>query len=420
MKFYFNLLLLTSLFVGGLAYGMEGGAMNAEWFYAPENAFKAANELHQNREWQEASEKYKQLLEDQVGDSYDQEMARLNLSACLMAQRKSTKHWGSFDALVGVPEAQRISRKNVKNADQDGAKKVLVKTDNVGIGDIFHFLKAAQVLKQQTGWDVTVSVRNFLKDTLSDAMKAYSLGLVGEKDEQPTTDYTTHLIGLLGHLKMDPALMAPEEVMFTAPERAVNVVAHQIDPVLQQGNSLAVVFLGEDRQATLIGGKQLPRNNKKHGRHLFSEPFKRLLKKHPELTLMDCGGPSSRVAIDEGQEAQYMVIPDEDQPFDTIVALARIMSVTKGMVGLAADNGPTNVFTRSLDTEAQERMALIIPNAEEYDMRMEGDGEKYKQMISNCLVYKCRTPEDQIGVVDRAYNDMMGNKSDDELNCLLI
>jgi hypothetical protein len=69
--------------------------------------------------------------------------------------------------------------------------------------------------------------------------------------------------------------------------------------------------------------------------------------------------------------------------------------------------GQTNVFTRSLDHEAQDRMALIIPDAQDHDMRMEGEGSVYKQMISNCWVYKCKTPAEQTRVIEQAYNDML-------------
>ncbi|HLC06999.1 MAG TPA: hypothetical protein VJJ26_02310, partial [Candidatus Babeliales bacterium] len=237
-----------------------------------------------------------------------------------------------------------------------------------------------------------------------------------ERDEQPKAHHTTHIIGLLGLLKMDPADMAPEKVMFAAPERAMIAVDQQISPVLAQGKTLAVVFLGENRQATLIGGKQLPRDITKHGRHLSSEPFKVLLRKHPELVLMDCGGKDSRVAIDEDQQNQYMVIPEEQQPFDTILALALAMNVNKKIIGFGADNGPTNVLARALNKAAQRRMALIIPNGGketgEYDMRMEGEGSVYTQMISNCSVYKCETPVDQTEVIEKAYQTMTDKEVD--------
>ena len=69
--------------------------------------------------------------------------------------------------------------------------------------------------------------------------------------------------------------------------------------------------------------------------------------------------------------------------------------------------GQTNVFARALDHDAQKRMAFIIPNPQENDMRMEGEGSKYKHMISDCWVYKCETPLDQTQVIENAYNDML-------------
>lgn len=396
---------LSLLISGSSVMASEGGPMNADWFYGENHPFQLANRLHQDRVWDGAAEEYSKVLQQDVGTEYDKQMAQLNMAACLMAQRQPSEGWGSFDLLLGIAKEQRISKELIES-DQKDAKTVLVRTDKVGTGDIFHFLKSAAVLKEKTGWDVTISMRDHLARTLFDAVQSYGLKIVSEKDEQPDVDYVTHMIGLLGHLEMSPASMNPEKVMFTAPERAHHAVSEKVDPVLARGDTLAVVFLGEDRQATLIGGKQLPRDKAKHGRHLLSAPFVELLKKHKEVTLMDCGGQSSRVAIENGQEDSYMVIPDEEQPFDTIVALARIMSVKKRIVGFGADNGPTNVFARSLDAQAQDRMAFIIPNSEEYDMRMEGEGSAYEQMISGCRVYKCKSLKNLTSIVDIAYRQM--------------
>lgn len=69
---------------------------------------------------------------------------------------------------------------------------------------------------------------------------------------------------------------------------------------------------------------------------------------------------------------------------------------------------------RALTKDVQCRMALIIPNGSqdtgEYDMRMEGEGDVYTQMISNCFVYKCATPADQAAVIEKAYQDMTTDK----------
>ena len=272
-------------------------------------------------------------------------------------------------------------------------------------------------MKRYTGCYVILSVRDFLKDTLLSATNAYDFGLVGEKsNELPETDYTTHIISLLGHLKLDPACMAPERVMLTAPERAMVAVAQQIDPILAQGKTLAMVNAGENRQATLIGGRQLPRNPQMHGRHLSSQAFKVLLANHPDLVLIDCGSKDGRVAVGEDQKEQYMLIAPEEQAFDTPIALALLMNDTKKIIGFGADTGVTNVFIRALSKAAQRRMALIIPNGScntgEYDMRMEGEGSVYKQMISDCMVYKCDTLKDQAGMIERAYHDMTVNQKD--------
>lgn len=411
-------LLFTFQFALGYSgmQAMDGGAMNAAWFYDEQHPCKSANQMHQDKEWKKAAEEYEKFLLQGAGNEYDQEMARLNMAACIMAQGLPSKDWGSFDALVGIDKKQRISRELladqkelkelVEQPDQKDTKKILVRTDKVGIGDIFHFLKAAVTLKKRTGWDIAVSVRPFLICALTDAAKDYKLNLISEQEAQPRVDYVTHIIGLLGHLEMSPASTNPEKVAFTASEKAAHAVYTKVSPVLDKGGKIVVVFLGENRQATLIGGKQLPRDPKKHGRHLSSAPFVELLKSHKTLTLMDCSTKESRVAVERGQEDQCMTLPDGDQPFDTIVALARIMSAKKGIITLGADNGPTNVFARALDNDAQNRMAFIIPNSGEYDMRMEGNGLKYKHMISNCWVYKCTTPDDQTKVIALAYKDM--------------
>lgn len=413
--------------------GVEKGPMNSDWFYSGIPPHHHANDLHQNCEWKKATEAYEktknQFLEfyttggcygslhmiTQEEVVYTKHMARLNLAACLMAQRKATEHWGSFDVLIGIPQEKRISKAIVNIPGKLHERSVLVRTDKVGIGDIVHFLEAANVLKKRTCCNVILSVRDFLKGTLAGAAEAYGFGLVGEKEEQPKTDYTTHIIGLLGHLELDPAHTAPERVMLTAPERAIFSVNEQINPILAQGKTLAAVFSGENRQATLIGGKQLPRNPKVHGRHLDLEPFNELLINYPELVLMDCGDKvKNRIVIYEDLYNQYMVIPKEQQPFDTIVALALAMNVNKKIIAFGADNGPTNVFARALNKEAQRRMAFVIPNGGketgEYDMRMEGEGSVYTQMISNCLVYKCETPADQTAVIEKAYQDMTIDK----------
>jgi hypothetical protein len=388
----------------------QRGPMDAEWFYNPHNPFSKANNEQQNRRWGDAECAYKKGLEEGLGDDYDKNNAQVNLAACLFAQGEPSEGWASFDKLLGIPEDKQISQEKIENAKSEEKKSILILTNNVGIGDIGHFLKAGDELKKRTGWDVTISVPGFLKGTFSGPISAYGLNVVGARDPQPETDYATHLIGLLGHLKVKPADTAPEKVLLTAPDRAVNAVNEQIKPLLEQNKRIGIVFLGENRPATLIGGKQLPRDTTKHGRHLDSAPFQTLLRNHSDLVLIDCGNEKSRLVVDADQQDRCVQVAPEKEPFDTIVALALAMSVNNRIVAFGADNGPTNIFARALNREAQRRMALIIPNGSkdngEYDMRMEGEGSVYTQLISNCRVYKCETPQDQAAVIEKAYQDM--------------
>jgi hypothetical protein len=133
-----------------------------------------------------------------------------------------------------------------------------------------------------------------------------------------------------------------------------------------------------------------------------------LLQKHPELVIIDCGTKASLLTVDEDKKDQYQQLTAEKKPFDTILALALAMNVNKKIIAIGADNGPTNVFARALNKEAQRRMALIVPN--ECDMRMEGEGDVYKQSISDCRVYKCGTPANQTAVIEKAYQDMTADK----------
>jgi hypothetical protein len=417
-KFYCLSLLsaacIASVTLDGAQSPVNGGPLNADWFYNENNPYRESNDLYQIRKWDKAASSYERILSAGVGSEYDQNMARVNLASCEMAQGKATENWNAFDALIGISQEQRLTKELINGEGALKNKVVLARTDYDGIGDIAHFLKTAHELKKRTGCKVIVSVRNFLKPTFAGAIAGYGLELVGEKDEQqPKVDYTTHIIGLLGHLKMDPASLASERVMLTAPEDAIDEINQHINPLLAQGKTVVAVFRGEDRQAILIGGKRLPLDAQVHGRHLDSDAFKALLRKHPNVVLMDCGTPISRVAVDEDQKNQYMVLPAEKQPFATTIALALAMNLNKKIIAVGADNGPTNVFACALTKEAQRRMALIIPNGSrdkgEYDMRLEGKGkgDVYTQTIFNCPVYKCQTPADQTAVIEKAYHNMM-------------
>ena len=417
MKKYTALLSLNVLCLSStILHGMEKAPqdpMNYQWFYDHQNhEFANANQLYQNLQWADASSLYINTIDytnNSTTDLYNTNMALLNLAACLMAQRKATEHWATFDALLNIEKSRRISCAMIKNVKQDASsnKTILIRTDLVGIGDIFHFLSAAGKLKKDTGWNVIVKVPPFLKPALTHAVGSYGLAFFDETNP-PTIDYETHLIALLGHLELTPAQMNPKKVLFTSPERAINAVVHLIMPILKnQNNRIVVVDRGEvGRQATLIGGKQLPRNPKDHGRHLDSAPFNTLLNKHADIVLLDCSRRVDRVVVDEKQKNRCLIIPDEVQPFDTIIALGFIMSHNKHIIAFGPDMGQTNVFIRSLEDDAQNRTAIIIPNAKEHDMRTSGDGFVYKHMISNCWVYKCETPIDQTKVIEQAYQDM--------------
>lgn len=419
---------------GTLFGDVKKGPMNSNWFYSGVAPHDTANKLHQLRKWGEAAEEYRkakdQILtqhtvhkgaqqiiyiptEQEV--TYAKHMGRLNLAACLMAQRQASKHWKSFDYLIGIPKEKRISGKMIKACDELRDKLVKVRTDKVR--DVFHFMHGAILLKQSTGCYIVFAVRDFLKDTLSSFATAYDISIVGENENQPETDYETHLISLLGYLELKPSEVVPPRVVLTAPERAMIAVLQQVQPILALRKTIMTVFLGEENcQETLIGGKQLPRDSKDHGRHLDSEPFRVLLQKHPYLLLMDCGTKDSKVTVDENQKDRYMQLASEEQAFDTTIALALLMNMYKKIIAFGTDNGPTNVFARALDKEAQKRMAFIIPNGSknhgEYDMRMEGEGQVYKHMLyDNVSVYKCAKPSKQTEVINMAYDDIMEQDS---------
>lgn len=411
MKVHFLFFLLVMFFsLNLLAVEVQkDGPMNADWFYK-NDAYKSANMFHQGRKWEKAAGEYKKLLTEGAGTEYDQNMARLNLAACKMAQGKASKNWAAFDKLVGIEEKKQFI--HARHDDPEG-KSVLVLSDKIGIGDIFHFLKAIKKLKKQTSHNVFFSVRNFLKPALKATADKYEFSLVGEKDPQPETTYKTHLISLLGILEMRPYECIPKHGFYTDCEKAIGKVKNVVHSMLADDGIVAVVFVGEDCQTTLIGGKQLPYEKNIHGRHLSSESFNRLLKKKPKLHIIDCARRGSSLEGSEEVKDRIVLLPDEE--YGTIQALGVVMSKISEtqpgrMIGLVSDNGPANVFTRHLSSRSQDNVAYIIPNPEEYDMRMEGEGEKYKQMFSNCWVYKSKSPhvDDQSVVIEEAYDDLMG------------
>jgi hypothetical protein len=379
------------------------GPMNPDWFYG-QNVYMAANLLHQNEQWEGAEKLYKELLQENAGDEYDQANAMINLAACSWAQRKATNGWKAFDDLIDIEKKQLLCPRIIENAKEKEKKSVLIKTNQVGIGDIFGFMEAAKELKNRTDWDITLAVPHFLKSSLAGVDKAYNIHIIGTNDEQPKVDCITHIISLPGHLELHPSSLIPEKVVLTPSESAQADVNQQLAPFLSTGKTIAAVFLGEDRAATLIGGKQLPRDQKKHGRHLDSEPFMKLLSENPDLVLIDCRTKASQIKVDDDKKSRCVPLAAEREAFDTVVALAAAMNNHKNIVAFGADNGPTNVFIRALSKEAQKRMAIIIPA--QCDMRTEGPGNVYKQSISECNIYKCGEPKNQAAVIAQAYKDM--------------
>jgi len=427
MKKYITLVLIIMFFapLDCMEPEQHKGPMDSVWFYDETHAFAQANQLHQEQKWQAATREYRDVLAqlkptdnvrtpDEMHHILDNttechiHKAQLNLAACLMAQRQETEHWASFDALLDISKPKHISSDLIHHHKKPlKDQTILVRTDHIGLGDIFCFLSAAHELKKRTQCHILLSVPKVLKETLATAAREYGFSLISSKEVPPITLHETHLIALLGHLHLKPSQMNPEKVVFSAPERAMNAVLKQL-LVLEQGNILVVADRGEvGRQTTLIGGKQLPYDTMHHGRHLDSNPFTVLLNNHSNVILMDSSSENNRITINDKQKDRYLTIAPEQQPFDTIIALGRIMSKKKNIIAFGPNMGQTNVFARSLDHDAQKRMAFIIPNPQENDMRMEGEGSKYKHMISNCWVYKCETPLDQTQVIEQAYNDML-------------
>ncbi len=344
-------------------------------------------------------------------------MAQVNLASCQTSQREKAPGWQAFDNLMGIPKEKQLP----EDIEAGNGKTVLVRTDKIGTGDIFHFEETTAKL-QEAGYQVVFSVRNFLKPRFESVAKKYGFMLVGEKDEQPETDYEATIVGLYGRLNMSPQALCPDSAIYTADEEAIKKIHGLANPILKKNtkNTILFLFLGENRVATLMGGKQLPRDPEAHGRHIDSAAVNELLKNNPELYVIDCGFGNSTLKADDAVKDRVLILLSEKEIFDTTIAAALVMNKQKRMIGIGADNGPTNVFARSLDPESQNRMGMVIPNGNEYDMRMHGDancpeyqqysfGERYLQMLSKCLVYKCNTPKDQTEMLAQAYAELISN-----------
>lgn len=391
--------------------------MDSSWFYSKNNIFINANKFHEYQCWKNAIASYEETIYNLKEAPKKNKillnhlsMAVLNLAACLMAEGEATEHWSIFDYLLEIPQNKQISKKIIENAKENGEKTVLVRTHLISINDIVCFLSAVNTLKERTGWNIILEVSKFLIAPLQTAANIYSFNLYSPQTIEPAPDYETHLVSLLGHLKLTPANMNPEKVIFTAPEKAINAIYNLIKPTLEQNHYIAAIDRGKvDQQAIAIGGREL------RNRYLDAKPFKQLLKKHPNLTLLDCSKIIDRVIVSKKQQNQYLIIPEGiaplETPLDTIIALGHLMNNIPKIVAFATDMGHTNVLIQSLNSDAQKHISLIIPVANEHDIRMSGKGSVYKHMIfSNCLVYKCNTLADQTKMIEFAYQNMINKK----------
>jgi len=392
----------------------EASPMNPDWFYAEENPYRKANEALQQRKWKSAETGYSLALSAPEGNEYDQDMAALNLASAQMAQGKASEHWQAFGKLCGIAAERRLTKERLAALQAGAEDPVVVHSDQVGIGDIAHFLPVLEQLKKSGVKNVQLAVRGFMHKPLDGPSQAYGVPLINEKEQDSVAGDHTHLLALYGLLKMPPADLRSEKALYTTTEKALGKIRDSITSHVDK--QIAIVFLGEDRPATLIGGKELPHDPKQHGRQLDAAAFEQLLQEHPNLLLFDCNPAKSRIhsdgeknslQISSAYENQIVPLPAEDEPFDSVIALGLIWNQEAGkFVGFAGDNGPPNLFSRTLTKEAQQRFVFIIPNRQEYDMRMEGEGDKYTQMLSYCPIYKCANPEEQAVVIRKAYEDL--------------
>jgi hypothetical protein len=255
-----------------------------------------------------------------------------------------------------------------------------------------------------------------LHPLLEGPSKTYQFQLIDEKEADKQEGVHVHLVSLLGHCNIYPTDLTPKECIYTTQEQAVKKVRNLIDP-LKEKNKICPVFVGEDRQATLMGGKQLPRNNKQHGRHLDAKAFAVLLKKYPEVLLLDCNPKSSRitfssedsedsnVTMPEEFKDRILQLPDEKDAFDTTIALALYCNAYENTkyIGFGADCGPTNVYTRALSEKNQWRFVFMVPSKQEYDARMHVPGSKsiYRpHILSDCNVRKCERGQQAEAIID--------------------
>lgn len=406
----------------GPASSQGGGALNAAWFYDATHPYAQANAEQQERNWKKAAALYYNTLnpgllsrlsqtvgltENPKGTEYDQHMARLNYAACLTAQGLSSEDWQSFDTLCGIPTEKQLP----VLLDAVKEKDSILVLSNVGIGDRVHFLETVRELKKRTGANITLSVPEKLISLFDTPAQEYGFSLISDKAAQPETTYQTYMVGLLGHLEMPFAALSPERTPYHTDEATIARVEAAIAPLHAEGKNICCVIAGENRSATLIGGKQLPRDPEAHGRQITPAAFERIMTEDPNLVILDCGTKDSKVTLSDALQSRVKDMPAEEEgkAFDTFVALGALINSGKyRMMVVGADQGPTNVLLRAIDHEAQQRDAVvIIPNPGEYDMRMEGAGAVYQQSLSGATVYKSASAslEDQSAVLSQALND---------------
>ncbi len=383
-----------------------GGPMDTAWFYDANNPYHAANKALQERKWKRAEDLYESLLQEKKGSEYDQKMARLNQASTAFAQDKWSEHWEVYDQLIEEQPNRLSSIAKIKSDDT-----IYVDTSNIGIGDIFHFLKALDGMPGKK----KVAVKAFLHKALNSFAQALGTELVNPQEvKAKDCTFSTHLVSVLGLMRKRPSELQPSRVVLTAPEKKAQEVRELLADYSDKKK--AVVFCGVDNRATggaiVMGGKKL------HRRHLDAAAFQKLLRAYPSLMLIS-GDPGNRIHFDQSNQNNMRMdeifkdrvieLPNEDKEFafDTSIALALIVNEhQKDVVSFLADNGPSNVYSRGLDSRVLKHTAFILPDVHDSDMRMAGNGASYHQPLSGAWVYPCDKPELQEDVIRSAYEDL--------------
>ncbi len=396
--------------------------MDAKWFYDEKNPYHAANMLLQKNEWQNAEGKYREFLNEKRGTAYDQAMASINLASCRFAQQLAATHWTVFDS----DEMSDIKKENKLTGlitSQKPGTEFIVRTNSLEIKDKVDFLGAIKKLKKTVQEKkVLVAVEKRLHSLFAGPVKEYGCTLIDENDADTYGGIHLHLMSLLGHLKILPHELAPDKAIYMPSNIALLSVKKTLDGLKKRDKKTRFLFvlLGENHQATFMGGKQVPVNPKSHGGHLNAGAFEKLMK-DKSLVLIDCNPENSHIRFNKKDEAHLVMssefenrvvqLPNEEEAFDTVVALGLLANSGEYTYsGFGADNDSTAVLIHAFSKEAQEKFAIIIPNGNEYDVRMAGELERekyYKHMLSSCRVYPCEKPEDQSGVIMQAYKDMI-------------